>query len=138
MIEVTRDLITEAGLGDRVTACAGDFHTDPLGSGYDIALLFGVLVSEDERAGTRLLRAVRESLNPGGYLIARGLYAGPGDMAEMALALFDPHLLLSTDYGAARPAPETESWRRATAFEPLAPLDLDLPVPERLLLGRRR
>src|SRR5919202_1742609 len=73
VIEVTRDLITEAGLGDRVTACAGDFHTDPLGSGHDIALLFGVLVSEDERAGTPLLHAVRESLNLGGYLIARSL-----------------------------------------------------------------
>lgn len=33
VIEVTREIIAETRLGDRVTARAGDFHTDPLGVG---------------------------------------------------------------------------------------------------------
>ncbi len=136
VIDVTREIIAETGLGERVTACAGDFHTNPLGSGYDVALLFGVLVSEDEDAGVRLLRTVRESLNPGGYLVVRGLYAGSGDAAARAAALFDLQLLLSTGCGMARPAADVESWMIAAGFEPLSPLDVALPVPERLLLGR--
>jgi 2-polyprenyl-3-methyl-5-hydroxy-6-metoxy-1,4-benzoquinol methylase len=136
VIEVTREIIAETGLGDRVTAHAGDFHTDPLGSGYDVALLFGVLVSEDHVAGVRLLRAVRESLNPGGIAVVRGLYAGPGGAAAMTAALFDLQLLLSTGHGAARPAGDVVSWMVAAGFEPVPPLDIALPIPERLLVGR--
>ncbi len=136
VIEVTREIIAGSGLGDRVAARAGNFHTDPLGSGYDVALLFGVLVSEDDVAGVRLLRAVRESLNPGGIVVVRGLYAGPGDQAAMTSALFDLQLLLSTGHGAARPAGDVVSWMIATGFEPLTPLDIAVPVPERLLVGR--
>src|SRR5690606_24141523 len=44
VIEVAREIIAETGLRDRVTARAGDFRADSLGSGYDVALLFGVLV----------------------------------------------------------------------------------------------
>ncbi len=136
VIAVTREIIAETGLGDRVTARAGDFHTDPLGSGYDVALLFGVLVSEDDVAGVRLLRAVRESLNPGGIAVVRGLYAGPGDVAAMTAALFDLQLLLSTGHGAARSAGDVVSWMVTAGFEPLPLLDVALPVPERLLVGR--
>ena len=135
-ISPLREIIAETGLGERVTACAGDFHTNPLGSGYDVALLFGVLVSEDEDAGVRLLRTVRESLNPGGYLVVRGLHAGSGDAAAKVVALFDLQLLLSTGRGTARLAADVESWMIAAGFEPLSPLDVALPVPERLLLGR--
>lgn len=95
-----------------------------------------MLVSEDDTAGIRLLRSVRESLIPGGYLVVRGLYAGPGDAAEKASVLFDLQLLLSTGHGTARPAADIESWMTEAGFEPLAPLDAALPVPERLLVGR--
>lgn len=136
VIEVTREIIAETGLEGRVTARAGDFHADSLGSGYDVALLFGVLVSEDAAAGVRLLRAVRKSLNPGGIAVVRGLYAGPGDQAAMTAALFDLQLLLSTGHGTARSAADVESWMIAAGFEPLSPLDVALPVPERLLVGQ--
>lgn len=136
VIEVTKEIIAEADLADRVSARAGDFHTDPLGTGFDIALLFGVLVSEDEDAGLRLLRSIRESLNPGGYLAVRGLYSGSDDAAGMTAALFDLHLLLSTEHGRARPAPEIDAWMIAAGFEPLAPIDLALPVSERVLIGQ--
>lgn len=136
VIEVTREIIVDSGLEDRVMVQAGNFHTDPLGSGYDVALLFGVLVSEDEGAGVRLLRVLWESLKPGGYVVVRGLYAGSGETAALTAALFNLQLLLSTGHGAARTAADVESWMTAAGFELLAPLDVALPVPERLLVGQ--
>jgi hypothetical protein len=43
---VAREIIASEGVSDRVTVQEGDFQKDELGSGYDLALLFGVMGGE--------------------------------------------------------------------------------------------
>lgn len=135
VIAVTRDIIAAAGVADRVSAVAGDFHKDPLGSDYDVALLFGVLVGEDEAGAQRLLRTVRDALRPGGYVVVRTHGGGPApDPAERALA--DLHMLLSTRAGGARGHADTEGWLQAAGFELQPTIPLPPPATGHLLVAR--
>ncbi len=115
VIAVTEELIARAGLSDRVRAVAGDFHQDPLGSGYDLALLFGVLVSEDEASALRLLAKVREALAPGGW-VAITVHAPDNPEGRLRQALRDLHMLLSTDRGRVPDAATVAAWLARAGF----------------------
>ncbi|MDI3340877.1 MAG: methyltransferase [Sphaerobacter sp.] len=136
VIEVTRDLVAASGLADRVTVVAGDFHQDPLGSGYDVALLFGVLVGEDREGSLRLLRTVRAALAPGGYAVVRSHHAGRQGDASLNGALFDLQMLLSTRGGSAHEVADILGWMREAGFVDLRTIDAPEPASGSLLVGR--
>lgn len=60
---VARELIAVSPVTERVSAKAGDFRTDELGNDFDLALLFGVLVSETSDSAKTLLRKVYKALH---------------------------------------------------------------------------
>ena len=136
VIAVTQELIARAGLQDRVRAVAGDFHRDSLGSGYDLALLFGVLVSEDEPSALHLLARVREALAPGGW-IAITVHAPENPEARLRQALRDLHMLLSTERGRVPDAATIESWLAKAGFTSprRLPIEGD-PASQVLVAGR--
>lgn len=57
------------GAPDRVTAVGIDFHRDPLPSGADVATLIRVCFDHPDDRVLRLLRRVRDALQPGGRLL---------------------------------------------------------------------
>lgn len=66
VLDIARDTVAAAGLADRVSLRAGDYETDDLGDGYDLALLFNVVHGNDPATNRELLRRVRDALAPGG------------------------------------------------------------------------
>lgn len=136
VIAVTEELIARAGLQDRVRAVAGDFHRDPLGSGYDLALLFGVLVSEDESSALRLLATVREALAPRGW-IAITVHAPENPEARLRQALRDLHMLLSTERGRVPDAATIESWLAKAGFVSPQRLPIEGDPANQVLVARR-
>ncbi|MCM8750111.1 acetylserotonin O-methyltransferase [Thermomicrobiaceae bacterium CFH 74404] len=136
VIAVTRELIARAGLQDRVRAVTGDFHQDSLGSGYDLALLFGVLVSEDEPSALRLLGKVREALAPGGW-IAITAHAPDNPEARLRQALRDLHMLLSTERGRVPGVATIESWLATAGFAESQRLPIEGDLANQVLVARR-
>lgn len=136
VIAITREIIRKTGMADRVTTIAGNFHEDPLGTGYDVALLFGVLVGEDPEGSIRLLRTVRQALRPGGYLVIRSHHAARGVSRTLDSALFDLQMLLSTRGGGAHGREDTAGWLRKAGLEPLDPIEIPEPATGMLLPAR--
>lgn len=136
VIEVTREIVAASGVGDRVSVVAGDFHQDPLGTGYDLALVFGVLVGEDREGSVRLLRTVRDALAPGGVAAVRSHHAGRRGEPSLNGALFDLQMLLSTRGGAAHEVADTAGWLREAGFTEVETLDLPAPATGILLIAR--
>lgn len=75
---VARETIAETGLGDRMAVEGGDFTTDDLGEGYDVALLFNVLHGGDDAAA--LFERVRDALDPGGRVVIMDQFDERGRM----------------------------------------------------------
>lgn len=61
--------IEAAGLGDRVTTRTGDFLTDDIGAGYDVALVFEILHNHTPEENRALLRKTAAALNSGGRVV---------------------------------------------------------------------
>lgn len=135
--EVAQEIIAGSDVAGRVSVRAGDFKRDDLGAGFDIALLFGILVSEPPADALALLRKVYAALVPGGLLAIRGWYLDPDRTGPPDAVLADLHMLLSTSAGASHTIGDVIAWVDAAGFSP--PEQVDLPAPERsrLLLFRK-
>lgn len=63
-------------LEGRVDMVAGDYHTDDLGEGFDLALVFNVVHAQDATSNTALFRRVADALAPGGRIVVLDQWAG--------------------------------------------------------------
>jgi len=60
----------------RIMTQAGNFVTDDLGIGYDVALLFNIIHGFTPAENLKLFRKIKATLNPGGQLIILEQLAG--------------------------------------------------------------
>lgn len=138
VIAVSQQIIADSPAADRVRAVAGDFHHDDLGSGYDLALLFGVLVGENGDQSVALLGKVCDSLSPGGCVTIRTHARDKrGDGPGLNGSLADIHMLLSTRGGAAHDTDHTREWLRAAGFTDLRDVAVPAPGHGALLVARK-
>ncbi|HWH01006.1 MAG TPA: methyltransferase [Pilimelia sp.] len=111
--------VAAAGLGDRVTAVAGDFLTADLGQGYDVALLFNVVHGGTPAQVAGLLRRVAAALRPGGVAVLleplSDHAADAGAAAEAFVRTFSLHLF-HTQGGQVYAAPELSRWLAEAGF----------------------
>ncbi len=83
--------IEAAGLTDRVGTRTGDFLTDDIGSGYDLALVFEILHNHTPDENRALLRKTADALGSGGRIViledVKGERLDPHNVA-FSLAMF--------------------------------------------------
>jgi SAM-dependent methyltransferase len=108
----TADHIARYALGDRVRTQAGDFYTDPLGSGYDIVLTLRFLHDHPDYKIKVLLRKIYEALVPGGEYVALTMLK---DQVHPENALFSL-LFYYEDGGRNLRYSEIEAWLREARF----------------------
>lgn len=98
-------------LADRIGTAVGDYSTDDLGDGYDVALLFNVIHAQDAIENTALLRRVADALDPGGRIVLLDQWSGTGrtPMSRAYLRFIALTYLTTLDADIYSPA-EVESW----------------------------
>jgi len=126
VVPVAREIIAQAGLSDRVFVQEGDFQRDELGSGYDVALVFGVLNGEPPEGRPALISKVFRALDPGGFIVLRDLVLNADRTGPLEAMIFDLQMLLATDAGGLDTAEEWTRWLVAAGFAP--PRAIALPV----------
>ena len=125
VVPVAREIIAQAGLSERVTVQEGDFQQEGLGSGYDVALVFGVLNGEPPEERPALIRKVFEALNPGGLIVLRDAVLDPDRAGPPEAAIFALQMLLATESGGLDTSADWEAWLLSAGFKP--PKRLALP-----------
>jgi ubiquinone/menaquinone biosynthesis C-methylase UbiE len=75
---VGRDIISGAGMADRVVHREGDATVDDLGSGYDVVLCFNLLHHLTAEQTVALFARIHSALTPGGTLAVMDAFAEPG------------------------------------------------------------
>ena len=100
VIPLAEHRLSAAGLSARFELVAGDFFTDALPAGADLAWLSAV-VHQNSRAQNQLLFAnVLRALAPGGQLAIRDIVMDPTHTKPVAGALFAINMLVATPGGA--------------------------------------
>lgn len=119
VIPVAGEIVGATGVADRIALVAGDFMEAPLGEDYDLALLFGVLISEPPERRRVLLRRIRDALRPGGRLVLREFVMEEDGSGSPDALLFDLQMLLSTESGGAISGQTLRDELREAGFGPI-------------------
>jgi hypothetical protein len=117
VVEMGRERITAAGLMDRVTIAAGDFHTDPLPPGHDLALLSAIIHMNSPEENMDLYNKIFAALVPGGRIVIRDHVMQPDRTAPGSGALFAVNMLVATPGGGTYTYAEIKTGLGAAGFE---------------------
>ncbi len=128
VLEITRELVAENELSDRIRLQPGDYHEDSFGRDNDVVLLFGILHSESINSRHRLLTKVWESLAPGGLVVVRQLLLDEDRAGPPEASMFSLQMLLNTDSGECYTWQEIKSLLQESGF-------VD---PQRQLISKKR
>ena len=106
-----------ADVADRVRFQAGDYRSDGLGSGYDLALVFNVVHAHDPAENVALLERVRMALAPGGRVAVLDQWEGSARTPVGRAGLRFVALTYLTTLGATvYPRDEVAGWLREAGF----------------------
>jgi predicted O-methyltransferase YrrM len=99
VIEIARERLSAAGLLGRVTLAGGDFETDELPGGHDLAWLSAIIHQNGPAQNDALYGRIFRALAPGGRLVVRDHVMEPGRTRPRAGALFAVNMLVGTSQG---------------------------------------
>lgn len=116
VVPVAQEIIANAGMSDRVTVQEGNFQVEALGSGYDVALLFGVLNGEPLHGRSALIQKVFDALKPGGRIVIRDSVLNSDRTGPVDAALFALQMLLATDAGGLDTHDDWAKWLLSAGF----------------------
>jgi len=97
--EIARQKLAEEGMTDRVVLANGDFYTDALPGGHDLALLSAIIHQNDAEQNVALYRKVFDALVPGGAIVVRDFVMSEDHSEPADGALFAINMLVNTAGG---------------------------------------
>jgi len=115
-LNVSESLIRTSKAGS-IELKAGDFHTDPIGKGYDLILISQVIHAYSEEKNVSLLEKARNALNPRGQVAIHEFFIEPDRAHPPVGALFSVNMLVNTSNGRCYAPREMKKWLVKTGFK---------------------
>ena len=91
--------LSEAGLADKVTLVAGDYNTDDLPAGADLAWLGAICHQNSRRQNRDLFARIHKALTGDGVIVIRDIVMDPSHTSPAGGALFAVNMLVATEEG---------------------------------------
>lgn len=99
VIPQAQERLASAGMLQRVRLVGGDFYSDPLPPGCDLAWVSAIIHQNSREQNRRLFKAVAGALEPGGTLLIRDYIMEPARARPVGGALFAVNMLVNTETG---------------------------------------
>ena len=99
VIPMARECFATSPFADRVELCAGDFYTDDLPKGADLAWVSAIIHQNSPDQNRALYRRIAAALAPQGWIYIRDIVMEPSRTAPVAGALFSVNMLSATEGG---------------------------------------
>ena len=99
VIPMARERFATSPFADRVELCAGDFNTDDLPKGADLAWVSAIIHQNSPDRNRALYRRIAAALEPHGWIYIRDIVMEPSRTAPVAGALFAVNMLSATEEG---------------------------------------
>lgn len=123
------------GLSDRIDFVAGDFISDDIPAGFDVAWLSHILHGEGPEGCAVILQRAVAALQPGGMLLVQEFILDDSMDGPLFPALFSLNMLLGTPQGQAYSQGQLENMLSAAGVTALRRLEIDLPNGAGVLAG---
>ena len=135
-LKITKELISNSSVANRIELIEGDFNKEIEGQ-YDVAFLSIIIHGEGEQENIALIKRVYNALNSGGKIIIQDFILENDKASPCFPALFSLNMLLFTENGRTYSFNEIEGWLREAGFCDLTRMDLKLPRSISVLTGRK-
>ncbi len=99
VISMAERRIAEAGLGDRVSLVPGDFYTDDLPDGADLAWLGAICHQNSREQNRAIFTKIHKALKDGGVVVIRDVVMDPSHTSPKGGAMFAVNMLVATEGG---------------------------------------
>ena len=129
VLPITQQYIQSYELGNRVSVIAGDFVKDPIGEGYDLALLANALQMHGARECEVLIRKVYSALAKNGRIVIHGFMTERDGTFPKESALFSLTIGMVTPSGNAHSISDTIRWLRKAGFRKISRFSIDVIPP---------
>ncbi len=117
---MARARLAEAKFADRVTLAAGDFMTDPLPGGSDLAWVSAIVHQNTREENRQLFAKVFKALQPGGRIAIRDIVMDDSHTQPVGGALFAINMLVATEGGGTFTLPELREDLESAGFSKVA------------------
>ena len=134
---IAEEIISQAGLENRVRTLAGDYHTLPFPPDQDAVIFFGVLHQEDPDSIRDLLRRAHLALVPGGLVYILDMMTDVSHTKPKFSALFALNMALTTPQGWVFSEDELKGWLAESGFIDFSCRPLPPPMPHWLATARK-
>lgn len=131
------ETIARFDLSERISFSAGNFHTDPVPTGFDVVWISHVLHSDGAETGTKLLRKAVAALNPGGILMVQEFILNDAKDGPQFPALFALNMLLGTEGGQSYSEHDLVDMMTKAGLNDVTRLALELPNGAGVICGRK-
>ena len=120
VIPLAEQRVADAGLSDRVRLVGGDFLTDPLPHGADLAWVSAIVHQNSREQNRRLFSAIGAALQDGGQILIRDVVMEESRISPVAGALFAVNMLVATEAGGTFTLAELTEDLEASGFTDVA------------------
>jgi SAM-dependent methyltransferase len=114
-VDIAEKLITEPGTRN-IDFIRGDFHSDDIGTGYDLVFISQIFHSLPVDDDLMLLKKARNAMNPKGKIAIHEFFLEKNKAFPPAGALFSVNMLVNTSSGRCYPPHEMKAWLIHTGF----------------------
>lgn len=134
VVAISREIIAEHGLEERVRVIPGSYIETDFESGYDVVLMSGMLHRETPETCRTLLAKAYEALVEGGQVVAADVFfdTDAKDTPPFA-ALFALNMMLTSENGSAHAKTELAAWMANAGFVDVETRPLPPPMPHSIV-----
>ncbi|WP_033289334.1 methyltransferase [Amycolatopsis jejuensis] len=137
-VELARDNVAAAGLGDRIDVVAGDMFAEPMPGGHDLVLFAHQLVIWSPEQNVALLGRAFEALPPGGRVVVFNAFADDDATGPLYTALDNVYFtVLPFEESTIYPWRDHEEWLAATGFADITRIRSEGWTPHGVIEGRK-
>ncbi|MDD2309322.1 MAG: methyltransferase [Desulfuromonadaceae bacterium] len=129
--------IARFDLTARISFTPGNYHSDPVPTGFDAVWLSHVLHSDGTEACSSLLRKAVAALNPGGILMLQEFILNDAKDGPPFPALFSLNMLLGTEAGQSYAERELVAMMAEAGLCEVQRVVLELPNGSGIITGRK-
>ena len=135
VLPIARRHIEDAGLGNRITARAGDLTSSLFGEGYNLILLSNICHMLSPEQNKDLLRRCFNALAPGGRVVLQDFILDENRTSPATAAVFALNMLVATREGNNYSESDYAGWFREMGFQ--EGRRVELPGPTDLMVATR-
>jgi SAM-dependent methyltransferase len=116
VVSLTQNYIKEAGLEEYINTVPGDYKSDELPSGFDLAFLSAIIHSNSAEENMDLFKKVCGALNPGGRIAVSDFIMDDNRISPAFGAFFSINMLVNTASGDTYTESEIKEWMTRAGF----------------------